>query len=222
MTETFRYRLPDGRQLVSVTQVLKISGRIDPRLMQADAAARGTAVHTLTERFDRKDDVATRGELAGYVDAYAKFIGEVKPEFGDPDWIQRQFKLNWLSEAPGYGLIDDQAGAVERRVRSAKYRAAGRIDRICRQIFGHPGIVDIKTGQPQKWHGEQLAGYNRLCPTGQRVGVYLQATGNYRVKVYTDASDDRKFMADLARVLAIVDEEQETTTWLTQRLQQRR
>ena len=103
--------------------------------------------------------------------------------------------------------------ASEVQARSARLGLGGRIDRVCTNIFGSPGLVDFKTSEPYPWHGAQLAAYNVLHPTGARWGVYLGATGRFRVKQYDDPMDHRRFMFDLALVRGSVTADGDW--WLT-------
>jgi hypothetical protein len=167
-----RYRSESGTPLISVTQVLTLRGRIEDRWFSEDAAARGSAVHELTEVFDMDTTlaaVACPDDLRGYLDAYASFIKTMRPVYH----------------------------ASEVTVTNALLGLGGRIDRIA-EMFGQHGIIDLKTGQPSPWHGMQLAAYNVLRPTGSRWALYLRGNGTYRLKDYDDPIDHRRFMADLA------------------------
>lgn len=155
--------------MISVTQVLSLAKRIEDRWFTPEAAARGSAVHRLTEYLDAGVLTVFPAELDGYLSAYAAFIKTMRPTYL----------------------------ATEVKVTNDLLGLGGRIDRIA-VLFGEPGILDIKTSVPAPWHGQQLAAYNVLRPTGSRWGLYLKANGTYKLKDYTDPIDHRRFMADLA------------------------
>ena len=169
-----RYRSEAGTPLISVTQVLTLRGRIEQQWFTPESAARGTAVHELTEVYDMDTKLAgfTCPEpLRGYLDAYAAFKKTMRPIYH----------------------------ATEVKVTNALLGLGGRIDRVV-DLFGEPGILDLKTGAPSPWHGAQLAAYNVLRPTGSRWALYLRGDGTYRLKDYADPIDHRRFMADLAAI----------------------
>lgn len=169
-----RYReMLSGRPLISVTQVLTLAGRIDPTWFTEEACWRGSMVHHLTEQLDRGAEIdPIPPGLEGYMDAYWSFLQVCRPAYAH----------------------------VELEVQDAALELGGRIDRIFASLFGvpEPGMLDIKTGPEQEWHGYQLAAYNRMEPTGARYGLYLKKNGRWRLKQYTDPMDDRRFMFDLA------------------------
>ena len=169
-----RYRSETGTPLISVTQVLTLRGRIEQQWFTPESAARGTAVHELTEVYDMDTKLAgftCPEKLRGYLDAYAAFVKTMRPIYH----------------------------ATEVKVTNALLGLGGRIDRVV-DLFGDPGVLDIKTSVPALWHGQQLAAYNVLRPTGSRWGLYLRANGTYKLKDYTDPIDHRRFMADLAAI----------------------
>lgn len=173
---TPRYHSSSGRPVVSVTQVLTRAGRLSSSFYTPDAAERGTRIHQLTELFDLGTLPASiaSGDFA-YLDAYASFVGIAKPVY---------------------------AGTERERV-SETYAFAGRIDREVVSLFGRPcprTVLDIKTGDPEKWHRYQLAGYGRLAHTAYRMALYLRPSGRYALQPFTDPTDDRQFISDLAAV----------------------
>lgn len=166
-----RYRTPTGTPMISVTQVLTVQRQIDRTWYTDEAAWRGQRVHELTEVFDRGEPLDVPAGLEGYLDAYATFVAVARPVYR----------------------------ATELAVRNIAQRVAGRIDRVCASLFGVPALVDFKTGDPQPWHGQQLAAYNWLHPTGARYACYLMKTGRYRLVQYSDPADHRRFMYHLAQ-----------------------
>jgi hypothetical protein len=171
-----RYRAPSGAPLISVTQVLTVAGRINTTWFTPEAAERGRIVHDLTEAFDSGGPLHCPPELLGYLDAYAAFLSGVRPVYSASE-------VKVASEALGF---------------------AGRIDRVCADLFGQPGLLDFKTGDQYPWHGQQLAAYNALRPTGARWGCYLGSNGRFRLRQYDDPIDHRRFMFDLASARGMV------------------
>jgi hypothetical protein len=136
-------------------------------------------VHRLTEVFDRGEPLDIPPGLEGYLESYAAFLAIVKPVYE----------------------------ASEIAVRSAALGFAGRIDRVCSDLFGTRALLDFKTGVPAPWHGAQLSGYNALHPTGARWACYLGRDGRYALRRYDDPADHRRFMYDLAAVAGTVTAE---------------
>lgn len=180
--------------MIGVTRILTTAGRIDARFFSPDAAERGTLLHALTEQFDAGTLRRVPDGLHGFMDAYAAFVGTVRPIYGSPDWWHRSAML---ADSPTYGHLLDDGNSVERYVQHARLGVRGRIDRLCVDILGYPAVLDLKFGAPLPWHAIQLAAYHRLCPAGARFAVYMTIDGRYKVRQYSDPRDDRRFMADL-------------------------
>jgi hypothetical protein len=166
-----RYRQPDGRAVISVTQILTLAGRINSEWFTPESALRGTIVHDLTEAYDRGDTLDIPKGLEPYIEAYADFIRTVRPVYAESE-------VKVVHPTLGFG---------------------GRIDRVCDDLFGAPGILDFKTSPAYAWHGQQLAAYNVLRPVGNRWACYLKPNGRYKLATYHDPADHRKFMYDLAQ-----------------------
>ena len=163
----------DGKIIPSVTTIIKDCGLIDTTWFTEGATTRGTYVHQATELLDRDDldEASLDPVLIPYVDAYRRFKQET-----------------------GF-VIDD----IEKRVHNATYGYAGTLDRTGTFIGDKTkSIIDIKTGQPAKWHGVQLAAY-ALCyqEPHNRYGVYLSNTGSYRLERYKNRQDTQVFLACL-------------------------
>lgn len=159
-----------------MTQVLTLADRIDTTWFTPESALRGQIVHDLTEVFDRGEPLNIPAGLEGYMEAYAEFLAIVRPVYA----------------------------ASELKVWNALLGLGGRIDRVCSSLFGMPGVLDFKTGDPMPWHGQQLAAYNVLHPTGARWACYLSKNGRYRLRAYNDPVDHQRFMYDLARTRGTV------------------
>lgn len=160
--------------MISVTQVLTLAGRIDKTWFSPEAAARGQAVHSLTEAMDRGESLNVPEGLWGYVEAYQMFLAIVRPTYEATE-------------------LEVQADCL-----------AGRIDRVCSNLFGTRAILDFKTGGRSAWHGQQLAAYNALHPTGARWACYLGANGKYGLQLYEDPADHRRFEYDRASAIDMV------------------
>lgn len=173
-----RYRA-NGTALISVTQILTLAGRIDSTWFTKASAERGSIVHQLTEAIDAGASHYVPEGMQGYLDAYGAFLKTVRPVYL----------------------------ASEVQVTNASLGVGGRIDRVCADLFGAPGLLDFKTSDPYPWHGQQLAFYNLLQPTGNRWGCYLRADGRYKLITYHDPQDHRRNMYDLARVRGTVTAE---------------
>jgi hypothetical protein len=183
--ESMPYEI-DGRQLPSVTEILRATGAMGQTHQArawASAAAmdRGTAVHDLT----RYDDEAGGGVDAeafapgcgGYLDAWRKLLAEANPRI-----ISCEERI--VSAAMGYG---------------------GTLDRVLDWRADH-WLVDIKTGSPEPWHRLQLAAYTALWTNGghavgrvvRRAALYLRGDGTYDLREHTGSQDRQAWLACLA------------------------
>lgn len=146
----------DGDVIIpSVTQVLKRAGLIDDRWFSEEARDRGSAVHTLCERYAhgvRFDNTGRPLASLQYVNAFAAFVSE----FG-------AYAIN--TETMIEGNIDG-------------YRYAGKYD-ILAEIQGKRVLIDIKTGEKAKWHPVQLAAYAMQINPHSAMDLYLKPNGKY-------------------------------------------
>ncbi len=164
-----------GRELISVTQALKVSGLITSFNYTDEAAERGTAVHAAVQGFHANgfDLAALPEEHAGYFDAYLAFAAE-----------------------GGFVVC-----GCEERVCDPVMGYAGTLD-LRGQFRNHQtgvDLIDIKTGAVPEWVGYQTAAYARLL-TGspvRRWALNLRANGTYRLTPLTARSDERVFLAAL-------------------------
>lgn len=177
-----KYQTPEGRNIDGVTTILKME--LDLWKYGAiDAARRGTAVHDLTEDFDKgnlgESDIANIStEILPYFNAYRQF--------------KKDHRVKIL--------------AIEQRLYHPTYLYAGTLDRIIK-MDGNPDelILDLKTGAEEKSYAMQLAAYEELAhvsmplPKGRRRGrlaLYLRNNGTYAPpKRYEDARDWPNFLA---------------------------
>ena len=126
------YVLPDGKKFRSVTTVLsdkldktallewrKRVGEDEANKISTQAARRGTAVHTLCERYVLNEDNYTRDAMPSGLDSF----NSIKP------------------------ILDDRVGTIlgiELPLYSVALNTAGRCDLIA-EFDGVPSVVDFKT-----------------------------------------------------------------------------
>lgn len=162
----------DGKEALSVTQLLKLNG-IAPDLgsfYTEESRKRGTAVHLAAELISKGVQ-----DLEDYEDS---------PYYL---WIKGfcQFRED-------YSL---KPLAIEKMVGNATWLVAGRFD-LAGMVKGIETLIDLKTGSKMRHHGVQLAGYN-LLDGGNRVRprAVLQVSNKpskgryYNVSYFNDASD---------------------------------
>lgn len=182
---THTYRLGD-RVLPSVTQIIKplygsFYEQVDPDVLTI-AAARGTAIHRLTEIYDEGGNPYVAEQFQPgyepYIDAWMRFLVE-----------------------SGAEVI-----ATEKRFYHPRLLFSGTCDRILR-IDGRAGIADIKTTadmMPQtaiQTEGYRLIAEAETPPVSghlARWGIQLRADGNYRLIEYRDPADQPVFLGLLA------------------------
>ena len=175
-SEKHEYLL-SGQRLLSVTQVLKISGLIDDSYFTEYSANKGSMVHLACQMQDENDlqEDTLDPIIVPYLEA----------------WIKFKVETGWINSEPPELQVYSELGF------------AGMIDRIgFFQGDGRPSVLDIKTGAPQPYHALQLAGYDLayrehkdpMIPL-RRFAVHLTADGKYKVKEYTDRNDLKVFQA---------------------------
>lgn len=164
---THRYTTPEGKPLLSVTQILKLAGLIDDRWFTEEACWKGSVVHKVCE-LDCKgtlDESSVDPAAAGYLAAW------------------RAWK-----NAVGFKALE-----IEQPMANDRY--AGTPDRTGSVGYGHYAVVDLKTGSTAKWHSLQLAAYGALAfppwpRAARRFTVRLQDDGRYITTPYEDFSTD--------------------------------
>jgi len=174
------YRV-NGKEVPSVTQILNEVGLMDTRWYnRPDYRIKGQIVHELTAMLDKgylaHEDLADTAYEAyrGYIEAWEQYKA---------DFVQKIFE-------------------IEKRVCNIHHGYAGTLDRECSEdkaINAIHSIIDIKTGQPDKWHGAQLVGYRNCIDEDSMLlkAVYLQDNGRYKVKTYGGAKDHNLWNAAL-------------------------
>lgn len=165
-----RYTL-EGRELISVTQVLREAGFIETQWATDAAMARGTAVHAAVQAFHESGVVPEDDVTAPFFDAYLAFQQEA-----------------------GFTVA-----ASEERVHDPVLGYAGTLD-LRGWFTSQPSgvdLIDIKTGTVPSWVGYQTAAYMRLL-TGtrkRRWALHLRIDGTYRLVPLTARTDERVFLA---------------------------
>lgn len=153
----------NGERIPGVTEILSVCGvslDFDAPFVRSAAefkADLGTKIHLACNLDDQNDlnEEALDDQIRPYLAAWRRFRANTK-----------------------FNPV-----ASEEMVYSAQHRYAGRVD--CRgSMFCEPRhtLVDIKTGQPQRYHLLQLWAYSQCFTTmdlSRRV-VYLQDDGNYK------------------------------------------
>jgi hypothetical protein len=159
----------------SVSQVVEAvigdKGFMDPIALQ-----RGTDVHQifalrLGASMDWCDMPDVPEEYQGYDAAIVKWIEQAKPE----------------------------PKMLERMLRHKLYPYAGQVDFV--GLVGPDyGVLDLKTGQPQKWHSLQVHGYQKMLDKAARMWIlYVGADGNFKqVAVKPSARDWAVFQNGLS------------------------
>lgn len=168
-------------KLPGTTSILSLLGGYEsvPKKLLEVAAARGTAVHKVTELDDAGtlDYASLSDELTGYLLGWHKFKAEKKPIMLD-------------AEVAGYHPRLKYAGTRDRRI-----------------VIGKKvGILDIKSSYMlMPTTGPQTAAYkeiwNETAPKDEQVkhrwGLKLTKDGDYQLHEYTDALDLNTFISCL-------------------------
>ena len=146
----------DGGVIIrSVTQILKAAGLIDDRWFSEEARDRGSAVHTLCERYAhsiRFDNTGRPLASLEYVNAFERFVED-------------------------FGVCDiDTETMIEGEIDGHRY--AGKYD-LMAEIQSKRVLIDIKTGAKAKWHPVQLAAYAMQSKPHSAMDLYLKANGKY-------------------------------------------
>lgn len=152
----------DGDTIIeSVTQILKRVGLIDDRWFSEEARDRGSAVHTLCERYAhgvRFDNAGRPLASLQYVNAFANFVSDFGVYAIDTETI-----------------IHGEIGG---------HHYAGKYDLVA-EIQGKRVLIDIKTGAKAKWHPVQLAAYAMQAKPHSAMDLYLKPDGTYQASWLT-------------------------------------
>lgn len=165
----------NGTIIPSVSELLRflsreVYGDIDKYILE-NAAERGTAVHRATQELDEIGYCEALPGIAGYLEAYAKFL--------------REHTVHWEY--------------IEHALAHPSMLYAGTIDRAG-TVDGQRAVVDIKTSAAIKKPlvKAQLNGYHKLLHENgfeaeRLYCLQLLCSGKYRL--YQTAHDDTEFMA---------------------------
>jgi hypothetical protein len=178
---THTYTL-DGRELPSVTTILKGTGMIDysmiPQAVLQEAGRRGTAVHVALQYMDdgELDESSVAPEYAGYIKAAKRFYAETGFTVAHNEYRDYHRGLLYAGTLDRTGVFPDDSLAV----------------------------VDWKTGLVMPAHALQLVGYANFFRNPRRyrrIAVKLNADGTYRAQEFPAArfeQDWAMFQAALA------------------------
>lgn len=163
------YRDEAGRELPSVTTVLKGVGLIDSHASEWHMQ-RGTAAHMGIELYERGtlDETSLDPELVPYLAAWKAFKAET-------------------------GLVVEE---MERIIGHPVYRYAGRVDGIG-TLAGKAVLFDLKTGAFQKWWVLQSAAYNLITKCARQISIELRDDGTWSITEHKDKTAAGKFLACL-------------------------
>lgn len=159
-----------GAVLPHITGMLEATGWIDDTWYTEESSDRGQAVHALTRDYDLDAlDVATcHSPFRGYLLAHVKATGIFRPQ-----WI-----------------------AIEEPQVHPRLRFGGRPDRVGR-IYGAAGVLEVKSGDPEKSHAIQTAlqailaadDFRLPADTLVRYALYLKDTGKFRLEQHKNKHD---------------------------------
>ncbi len=168
----------DGETIIpSVTQILKAAGRIDDRWFTAESRARGSAVHSLCQRYaqgERFDALGRPLDSLEYVNALAAWFADRKP----------------------YAIATESM--IDHALNGKRY--AGTYDGLF-EIDGKLILTDYKTGTGLKWHPAQIAAYALKVNPHRGLMLYLRPDGRYR-EIYISGNDLLDGLSDFKDALA--------------------
>ena len=177
------------RKLLSITQVLNVTGMVDATFFTPRSATKGTYVHEGTALYDQGqlDEATVSDDIKPYLDGYKRFVDDCAPA-----WTR--------IEAVFVDEVSDVAGTVD------------RVGTITVQGVPQKVVVALKSGRggAAPWHCIQLAGYQHLlsrylsrrglvteAAQVKRYGLYLRGDGKYTLTPYTSSLDAGVFLSAL-------------------------
>ena len=172
--ELHEYRM-DGIVIPGVTSILQAAGLYNEDFFTEQSRTRGNYVHKAVLYYlqDDLDEDSIPDEYRGYIEAFKRFMAEAdcKPHLE-------------MCEVPLFSEV---------------WRVGGTPDIPC-LLNGQESLIDIKSGAETETCGIQLAAYALLhpIPSVKRYGLYLKATGKYKLIPYTDRNDIKIFKAALS------------------------
>jgi len=162
--------LETGAVLPHITGMLQRTGWIDDTWYTEESSERGTAVHRLTADYD---------------------LGAL-----DVESCVSQYRGYLLGHVKAMHILRPDVVAVEEPIINPIEKWGGRPDRII-IVRGLRGVLEIKTGAPERSHQVQTAlqaileGFEcGIPPAGlQRQALYLKGNGTFRLIEHTDRRD---------------------------------
>lgn len=177
-----------GQRLLSVTEVIAENGWVNPEWFTERARVRGKYVHLLTQFYDENDYKPEEARR------FKGFIDE-DPEAGLDGYVESWRKVR---ERLGFDILD-----IEKPGYHPTLLYAGTPDR--RVMFkNQEGIIDVKTGGYEVWHGFQSAAYDSMIgqpPAGERKRISVHLYGDGRlgsIVEHHDTYDKAQFNCMLA------------------------
>jgi hypothetical protein len=165
----------DGIRWPSVTQILTLTGFVDPTWFTEESALRGTYVHQIVHWHDtgELEESSVDPALMGYLEAWKKFVKDV-------DFVTHSLEQPRINLAYKFGGVIDRTGL----------------------IYGRPAVLDFKSGASPPWTKLQTAGYQILAdmPAAQRFALQLNEDGKYNLLPHKDFNDRNVFLSALACV----------------------
>lgn len=146
----------DGKRYFSVSTVCEvITGKCD--FYAPSDAERGTDLHLIF--------ALAVGHHAGLCDA--------------PD-VPTEYDGYYIAILKWIGLVNPQPSSIERRMRHTVYPYAGTPDFIG-TIGEHFGVLDLKTGDPAKWHRVQICAYQKMLDKAAKQWIlYISNDGTFK------------------------------------------
>lgn len=155
-----------------VTDILKAAGLIDDEWFTEESRFRGECVHIATALYDtlKLDFDGMDESIRPYVEAYIKFRQESECKILE----------------------------IEKKFVNKRYGFAGKFDRKI-MLHGRTGLLDIKAGAKQAWHGVQLQGYRiGIHGIGHKAFcLYLSSKGTYKLVETEEDPEAQAFLAAL-------------------------
>ena len=184
-SETHAYYHPESKiRLLSVTDVLKIEGFINPYFYDEASRIRGQAVHKAVELIEKGtlNPKSIDPIIQPYVDGYLLFKKETgaralrcEMKVWDPD-LNYAGRLDWFGLLNGLSVIDVKTGSM---ADWTKYQLAGYWGCVNKTALEHYGLP------PELRHPQQI----------KRYGLELRPTGKYNLQPFTNPNDYRLFQS---------------------------
>lgn len=172
---------PDMRQLLSVTDTLRILGIVDPTYYSDRGRIRGEKVHLATRLLEEPRGLNWES------------LKPIEEAIGEPVTMYTRAWERFLRETCW------RSTAIELAVLHPDYLYAGTLDRLGHFPDGWPCLMDIKTGAIADWVELQTAAYSEAHPPDpsgrqrKRFTIRLFPDGDYKYYPLTDLNAGRIF-----------------------------